>query len=177
MTNITFVDENDDVIGSGSKDEAWQKGIRQRIVRVFVLNSSGELLMQKRSYNRASLPGRWDQSAAGHVDEGETYLEAAQREMAEEVGIVGVSLVEVGTIKTDETDEADKIKRRFSKLFVAKYDGSIRHSVDEVSETRWINTEKLKAWMKSNPDEFTEGFMLSFRKFLETRGDSLGNSM
>ena len=77
MVNITFVDEQDNVIGAGSKQEAWTKGIYHRVSRIFLFNSKGELLIQKRSDNCVSLPGRWDQSAAGHVDEGETYLEAA----------------------------------------------------------------------------------------------------
>jgi len=69
MKLITFVDENDQVIGSGTKQEAWQKGIIHRIVRIFLFNFKGELLIQKRADNISSLPGRWDQSAAGHVDE------------------------------------------------------------------------------------------------------------
>ncbi len=46
MVNIIFVDENDNVIGEGTKQEAWKKGIAHRIVRIFLFNSKGELLIQ-----------------------------------------------------------------------------------------------------------------------------------
>ena len=67
MPKIVFVDKNDNVIGSGTREEALQKGIIRRIVRIFLFNSKGELLIQKRSSN-VRLPGKWVQSVGGHVD-------------------------------------------------------------------------------------------------------------
>ncbi len=54
------------------------------------------MLLQKRSAHVRSGAGKWDDSVAGHVDEGETYLEAATRELAEEIGVVNTDLEEVG---------------------------------------------------------------------------------
>ena len=39
--NITFVDENDNIIGSGTKKQAWENGNIHRIARLFVFNSKG----------------------------------------------------------------------------------------------------------------------------------------
>jgi isopentenyl-diphosphate delta-isomerase len=77
MTNIIFVDENDVCIGAGSKQEATTKGIIHRVIRIFITNSKGEILLQRRSDNCYTSPGKWDQSVGGHVDEGESYDEAA----------------------------------------------------------------------------------------------------
>jgi len=167
MAHIIFVDENDNQIGIGSKQEAWKTGVRHRVSRIFLFNSKGEMLIQKRADNRESLPGRWDQSAAGHVDEGESYLEAANREMNEEVGVQGVVLKEVGKNKTDERDEQDKIKNRYAMLYVASYDRPVNFNQEEVSEVRWIKPDDLSKWMEEKPEEFTEGFILNFRKLLE----------
>ena len=169
MANITFVDEHDVVIGSGTKQDVWQKGIWHRIVRLFIFNAKGELLITKRAPGLASLPGRWDQSAAGHVDEGEEYRTAAERELAEEVGITGVSLEEVGKTQNIDTDEPDKIKKRFSTLYVGRYDGDIAFSPEEVSEVRWIRPSTLLEWMQKSPDEFTEGFVVNFKELLRLR--------
>src|SRR3989338_4643482 len=108
------------VIGAGSKEEAWKNGIIHRIARIFLFNSKGELLITKRGDNLSSLPGRWDQSAAGHVDEGEDYPTAAKRELEEEVGVKNIELIEKGKFFTDETDETGKIKKRFSMLYTGK---------------------------------------------------------
>src|SRR3989344_7013830 len=117
MPQITYVDEKDNVIGAGSKEDAWKNGIIHRIARIFLFNSKGELLITKRGDTLSSLPGRWDQSAACHVDEGEDYLTAAKRELEEEVEIKNVELTEKGKFFTDETDETGKIKKRFSMLY------------------------------------------------------------
>lgn len=163
MTKIIFVDENDNVIGSGSKKEAWQKGILHRIARIFLFNSKGELLIQKRADNLSSLPGRWDQSAAGHVDEGEDYATAAKRELEEEVGVRDVELTEKGKFFTDETDETGKIKKRFSMLYTGKYDGEIKPNTGEVSEIRWILPNDLNTLMDKSPNDFTAGFIRNFK--------------
>lgn len=46
-----------------------------------------ELLLQRRAHDKATWPGYLDISAAGHIDAGETPLQAALRETAEEIGL------------------------------------------------------------------------------------------
>ncbi len=162
MTKITFVDKDDNVIGSGTKGEALKKGIIHRIARVFLFNSKGELLIQKRADHLESLPGKWDQSAAGHVDEGESYHVAAKREMEEEIGVRGIELKE---IKKLYTEEYDKIKKRFNMLYSGVYDGDINFNREEVSEVKWIKPEDLAEWMEERPNDFTQGFIKCFKIF------------
>ena len=87
MVNIIYVDKDDNVIGAGPQSEAYAKGIIHRVCRIFLFNSKGELLIHKRAGHLKTNPGLWSDSAAGHVDEGESYLESAKRELAEEVGV------------------------------------------------------------------------------------------
>jgi 16S rRNA (adenine1518-N6/adenine1519-N6)-dimethyltransferase len=163
MTKITFVDDKDNVIGAGAKEDAWKKGIIHRIARIFLFNSKGELLITKRADNLSSLPGRWDQSAAGHVDEGEDYPTAAKRELEEEVGVKGIELIEKGKFFTDETDESGKIKKRFSMSYTGKWDGEVKPSPREVSQIRWIQPKELDEWMNRSPLDFTAGFIRNFK--------------
>lgn len=163
MIKVTFVDKNDVVIGAGSKKEAWSNGIIVRIAHVFVFNTKGEFLIQKRSDKHISSPGKWDQSAVGHVDEGESYIEAALRETEEELGIDVIELEELTKYFSDEKDEADKIKKRFNMLYKTIYDGEIIFGKDEVSEVKWITLYELEKWMKESPDDFTEGFRDAYK--------------
>ena len=84
MAKIAIVDENDHIIGAAERSEVRAKGLRCRIARVFLINSDGKILLTRRSENQNDMPGAWDQSVGGHVDEGEDYLAAAQRETFEE---------------------------------------------------------------------------------------------
>jgi len=72
-------------LGEVSVPEAHQKGLLHRISVVYLTNNKNQILIQKRS------DGRLDHSAAGHVDVGESYLAAAERELEEELGVRGLS--------------------------------------------------------------------------------------
>ena len=85
-----IIDEHDNVIGQASREEAHKKSMLHRIVDIFIFNSKGELLLQKRSEKKDTNPGLWTFSAGGHVEYGETYLEAANKELEEELAGVGV---------------------------------------------------------------------------------------
>ena len=167
MAKITFVDENDNVIGAGTKKEALEKSIAHRIARIYLFNSKGEILMQKRSATVTSNPNKWDQSAAGHVDEGETYEQAAYRELKEEVGIEGIPLKEIAKYYQEETDE--RRRKRFNMLYMGTYDGDVIPDGDEVSEVKWFLPEELERRMKEHPDEFTQGSIRSFQELSKWR--------
>lgn len=51
------------------------------------IDSQYEILLQKRSRQKDSFPGYYDISSAGHIPSGQDYLQSAQRELLEELGI------------------------------------------------------------------------------------------
>ena len=85
---LDVVDENDRVIAVKTRGEIHAAGLMHRAVHILVFNRRGELFLQKRSLQKDEQPGLWDSSAAGHVDSGEAYLDCAEREIEEELGIV-----------------------------------------------------------------------------------------
>lgn len=164
MPLISYVDEDDNVIGAGPKREAHEKGIFHRIARVFLFGPDGRMLIHRRAWHLNSMPGRWDQSAGGHVDEGESYLVAAARETAEEIGVTGIILKEELKRFTEERD-TQKLKRRFNMVYSATYDGEITANADEVAETQWIALAELDAWMRDRPQDFTPDFLYLYATF------------
>jgi hypothetical protein len=81
---LDVVDENDNVITVKTRGEIHAQGLMHRAVHILVFNSDGELFLQKRSLSKDEQPGKWDSSAAGHLDSGEDYHDCARREIAEE---------------------------------------------------------------------------------------------
>ena len=81
------VDDHDRVIGQATRGELHKNtDLTHRSVAVLVFRAK-ELFLQKRSATKDKYPKYWTCSVTGHVDSGETYEEAASRELFEEVGI------------------------------------------------------------------------------------------
>lgn len=85
---IDILDQNGIKTGETlSRTEIHKQGLWHRIIVVAIIDKNGHLLMQQRSDNKDTNPGKWDISTAGHVSAGQTSEEAAVREISEEVGL------------------------------------------------------------------------------------------
>ncbi len=81
------VTPDDTVEGSVDRDRAHAEGVLHRSGIVFLRRSNGQILVQHRSPSKRIFPDRYDCSAAFHVTFGESYEEAAVRELREETGV------------------------------------------------------------------------------------------
>jgi len=162
---IIFVDTNDELVGTGTREEAWAKGIYVRISRAIIKDEKGRILSQHRSALKKSYPNRWTDSASGHVDEGDTYDSAIVRELEEEIGIT-TALTFVGKFKSEDEIDDKKIFE-FNSIYEGSADSSIEIQLQEseVSEVRWFEVDELKDLMKREPDMFTPGFRETIRRF------------
>jgi len=164
---IQIVDENDKPIRGASKPEAWKKGLRHRIVRITIMDENGRMLLQKRADDLDLFPGRWDNSAAGHVDEGEDYETAAHRELTEELGLKDFKTETMGDYYIEVNYEWRIMKRftRSYKIVLSNPLPEIKFSKSEVSEIRWASIEEIKNMLKDRPDEVTDGLEQVIERF------------
>lgn len=163
MPKITIVDENDRVIGAMDRAEATAKEQIVRIVRVLLFNSRDELFLQKRTQH-VTYPGLWDQSAGGHVDEGEDYLTAAKREANEEIGLSGVELKQIAYYYSEFEYEGRK-RKRFNTLYTTVSDMPLTLNPDEVADGKWISSTELNKWIEAEPEKFTNGFIHAYKLY------------
>ena len=149
---VVVADDNDNVIGAEFMMDSIAKGFIRRAARVYVFNESGELLVQQRS-SRVLKPLLLDQSAAGHVDEGESYLEAAKRELFEELGLSGYELTEIA-MSFRTTDFFNAIYR-----IVIPDDTAINFDREELEQVMWMKTAEVDEQMRDTPEKFTPAFL------------------
>ncbi len=155
------VDENDRVIGQALRSRCHgDPSLIHRVAHVLVFNSRGQLLLQKRSMTKDVQPGRWDTSVGGHIDPGESYLEAARREMSEEIGVSGLSLTFLYSSKIRNDYESENVM-----TYLARYDGDIHFSPDEIDEVRFWSREEIYSTLGSGT--FTPNFEEEWKMFCQ----------
>lgn len=135
MTEVfDIVDKNDKVIGKTDMLELYEKKHLHRIVHVFVVHPKTKAVyFQKRSESKSYLPGYYCTSAGGHVRSGESYEQAAKRELSEELGL------NVPIRKVHRTNFVLDGQDRFIELFVAFAEGGIKFSDGEVAGGEFLS--------------------------------------
>lgn len=159
MSDVVIVNESDEVIGTMPKSEAHKNGTLHRISVVYVENDKGEILVQSR------VDGYLDHSAAGHLDPGESYKEAAQRELFEELGIKDVELKYIGHSSTWKEKYPGKVVSHVFDIFKCVADpGELQ--ADEVKDVYWAKPNDILDDMKKDKSKYCGGFVESLKIYL-----------
>lgn len=148
---IDILDEQGNRTGEVvAKKIAHQKGIWHTAVFVWVYNSNGELLFQKRSLQKTSFPGCWEVSVSGHVSAGENPVVAACREASEELGVaIPQDQLEFVEIRNEIHDIPEKNwhNHELNYVYLWKYDGALENlTLDsrEVGGVQFFSLDELE---------------------------------
>lgn len=141
-----LVDENDKQLGFVSRSQAHCDPTKiHRSVCVIVHNSKKQILFQKRSQSKDTFPGFWTLSVTGHVSQNETYLQAAKRELFEELGIKSdLRFVKKTLLNLPSETEFCSIYK------TAIPTDRINHDSDEITATLWVGLSQIAAFTKKN---------------------------
>ncbi len=129
-----LVDEQGNVIGKAPRSECHNNPkLIHRVSHVLVRTSQNEVILQYRPAHKDIQPDKWDMGVGGHFDIGETPLEAAKREMQEELGVEPgeLHLMHQYLWRTDRETE-------LVFTFKTVHDGPFKPAAGEVDE--------IKAW-------------------------------
>jgi len=152
-----IVDENDIVIGSRPRNEVHALDLRHRAIHVMLFNRAGQIFLQKRSIWKDRSPGKWDSATAGHVDAGETYEQAARRELMEEVGAEVGELIPVCKLGC-----GPETGYEFLQIYRADHEGPFRFAAQEVEGGAWLPVNHVRDWLARRPQDFAPVFRQAF---------------
>lgn len=141
---LDVVDENNEVVGEAPFEEIYERRLNHRIVHVLVFNENGEVFLQQRSAKKKFCPGHWSTSAGGHVQKGETYEDAAVRELKEELG------ASAGLTKLWEGPYDHYRMRKFMQVFRAVHEGPFNLNREELMDGRWFSVKDVQDMVKKN---------------------------
>ncbi len=131
------------------KSEAHKNGWYHNTIHLWLYTKQGEVLLQQRSRKKAIHPLLWDVSAAGHIDAGETFLEAAIRETKEEIGLElqPKDLIKIG-VEFHETNYANgAIKdNEFHQVYIAELKTELKNLTPQKDEVEALKLVSFKTF-------------------------------
>lgn len=134
------VDEEGSVIGKATRGECHNGSrLLHPVVHLHVFNSSGDIYLQKRPKWKDIQPGKWDTAVGGHIDYGETPVEALRREVREELGITDFIPTFVGKYVFDSQRE-----RELVYVNSTVYDGPVCPSAEELDGGRFWSMKEIR---------------------------------
>jgi len=163
---LILVDEQDNEVGTMGKLEAHLKGKLHRCFSIFIFNSQGELMLQRRAEDKYHSGGLWTNTCCGHPRPGEKTEDAVHRRLAFEMGF-DCPMKEVHTFLYKAELDNGVTEHEFDHVFVGTYDENPQPNADEAGGWKWIGVEELKQDFKEAPEKYTYWFKLSFDDVLK----------
>lgn len=163
---VILVNEKDEQIGLSGKLKAHQSGALHRAVSVFVFNTKGELLIQKRALSKYHGAGLWTNTCCTHPRDGETNLECAHRRLQEEMGFNTNLEEQFSFIYKSEVENA-LIENEFDYVFFGVFDGDVKLNKEEVEDCTFVSLGNVSKDADQHPERFSIWFRIILEKFKE----------
>lgn len=141
---LDLVNDEDQVVGTISRSD-YDRMLKDKLgylraVEVFIKNDKGQLWIPRRTLNKRIAPGGLDYSMGGHTGAGESYIEAALREIQEELNL---------DLKEEDLIFLKKFPPSatpyFRSLYIYRSNEVPAYNPADFSEYSWMTPEELKA--------------------------------
>ena len=163
---VDFYNPAGEIIGNCSRSESEDKNYIIANAIIFVFDTGGKVILQKRAMSKKHYPGLWDPSACGAITHGEDPVIAAERELDEEISIrCELTLVEK-FMNAFPSEDGSLVRTRFSHMFIGTSDDkpSPNHEVEEIAT---FELDTLYKMVRDKPEEFVPSFEIELDKAVE----------
>ncbi|MFP5021258.1 NUDIX hydrolase [Pseudonocardia phyllosphaerae] len=150
---ITVFDAAGSPAGVAERGEVYDRSLWHATTAIALRSTDGgRVYVHRRTDTKLVMPGLWDCWAGGVLDEGETPDGCAARELAEELGVTGVSLEKLFTVAFDARalgidtgpGSGPDGLRAHVHAYQAFSDGPVSHQASEVAEGAWWTLDELR---------------------------------
>lgn len=139
---LDVVNENDQVIHQKYRSEIYAAGASNfRVINAFIMNDEGLLWIPRRSPEKKLFPLCLDASVGGHVKAGETYQQAFNRELREELNLdySQVSHSRVASLNPHKNNVSAHMH-----VYVINYNETPEYNTDDFVSSIWITISELQ---------------------------------
>ncbi|WP_067510610.1 NUDIX hydrolase [Actinoplanes sp. TFC3] len=163
---VERVDDQDRVLGVVRRDEAIRRGWLHRIATTVCRDEQGRFLVHRRGDALVRFPGYHEVTIGGAVAVGESYQQAAARELFEELGIRAVVRPVVTFLCRGE------LGSYWLGVHDAAVTGTPAPDRSVVAWTGWMTHPELQAAVKNR--RFIPDGQEAFRRYLAASGSEFG---
>ena len=164
MEEVILVDSNDLELGTMEKMEAHRNGgTLHRAFSVFVFNTKGELLLQRRAHHKYHSGGLLTNTCCSHPRPGETVREAGNRRLREEMGME-CKLVELFSFEYKAALDSGMTEWELDHVLLGLSDVQPVINPEEVDEYLYMPLDEIDMDIKENPNNYTEWFKICFER-------------
>jgi 8-oxo-dGTP pyrophosphatase MutT (NUDIX family) len=164
---VAVFDAAGNPVGTAPRGVVYRDGLWHAATGVLVRSGDGQrVVLHRRTDDKLVFPGAWDCWAGGVVGPGETPDAAAERELAEELGITGVALDPLPRATYD-----DSRIRYHVFCYETRWDGPLRPQASEVAWVGWVGLDELRDRL-ADPARwpFADDGRLGIERWLAERG-------
>ncbi|PIQ63226.1 MAG: isopentenyl-diphosphate delta-isomerase [Bacteroidetes bacterium CG12_big_fil_rev_8_21_14_0_65_60_17] len=160
---VILVDERNQEAGTASKDDVHARGLLHRAFSVFLFDSSGRQLIQRRASNKYHTGGLWSNACCSHPHPGESVDLAVKRRVREELGLE-CDVNYLFDMKYRSELQGGLIEHEYDQVYAGTFSGPLRPDPSEIAATRLVDFPSVQSELTSQPGAFTPWFRLLARE-------------
>ncbi len=161
---LILVDEKDNIIGYGEKMQVHREGHLHRAFSIFVVNKKGELMIQRRAFEKYHSGGLWANTCCSHPLKGEEKGDTIHWRLIEEMGF-DCPLTPLFSFIYRAEFENGLTEHELDQVYLGFYEGSPQPNPEEVCDWKWIDIEELKEDIRLSPDAYVYWIKAAFDEF------------
>ena len=159
--SVVLVDDADRLLGWAPKLAAHLDGGRlHRAFSVFIFDSAGRMLLQRRAAGKYHFGGLWTNACCSHPGDGRTVADFARDRLRHEFGF-DVPLEELFSFVYRAHDPASGLtEHEFDHVLVGRFDGEPSPNPEEIGACEWVDLAELLRDVRERPDRYTPWFRI-----------------
>lgn len=161
---LVLVDREDRELGHVQKSAAHQgNGQLHRAFSIFLFDGPDRVYLHRRSTCKPLWPAFWTNSCCSHPRRGETYQQATQRRVYEELG-VRPELTPLYQFEYHAKYKDVGSEHELCWVYVGNHRATIPLNThpEEIMADGWFDCERVDQWVARHPEDFTPWFLLEW---------------
>ena len=151
---LILVNEKDETVGVGEKLKVHRDGLLHRAFSIFVFNSRGDLLLQRRAPGKYHSAGLWSNTCCGHPRPGKQLLVDARRRLKAEMGL-DCQLEAIGSLIYRAAVGNGLVEHEFDHLLIGHSELDPILNPEEAIEWRRVPFAALRREVHGRQEDFT----------------------